>query len=276
MASQTANTKKTGSWDLPLKVIKTGIVSWLIVFLFWGLGSLQYDEIFLPSPAETWTAIKELVSNGTLWADIAASVNRVLKGWGLAVVIAVPVGLVVGHFKPIRWIVEPILSLFRFIPAIALTSLFLMWFGVDDTSKVALILYAAFFQVLVNTIAGVVATDHSLMEAASCMGASRLRVFFTVVLPSAVPNIFTGIRLGLSSSIICVIAAEMLVGNDGLGYFPVGTGFPAELSEYCGVCESAGGAAGGECVYGDGNGAGAGRYFVCAGASESEGAGDGV
>ena len=193
MASQTANTKKTGSWDLPLKVIKTGIVSWLIVFLFWGLGSLQYDEIFLPSPAETWTAIKELVSNGTLWADIAASVNRVLKGWGLAVVIAVPVGLVVGHFKPIRWIVEPILSLFRFIPAIALTSLFLMWFGVDDTSKVAL-------------------------EAASCMGASRLRVFFTVVLPSAVPNIFTGIRLGLSSSIICVIAAEMLVGNDGLGY----------------------------------------------------------
>ena len=108
MASQTANTKKTGSWDLPLKVIKTGIVSWLIVFLFWGLGSLQYDEIFLPSPAETWTAIKELVSNGTLWAHIAASVNRVLKGWGLAVVIAVPVGLVVGHFKPIRWIVEPI------------------------------------------------------------------------------------------------------------------------------------------------------------------------
>lgn len=218
MAAQTANTKKTGSWDLPLKIIKTGIVSWLIVFLFWGLGSLQYDEIFLPSPTETWTAIKELVSNGTLWADIAASVSRVLKGWGLAVVIAVPVGLVVGHFKPIRWIVEPILSLFRFIPAIALTSLFLMWFGVDDTSKVALILYAAFFQVLVNTIAGVVATDHSLMEAASCMGASRLRVFFTVVLPSAVPNIFTGIRLGLSSSIICVIAAEMLVGNDGLGY----------------------------------------------------------
>ena len=199
MAAQTANTKKTGSWDLPLKIIKTGIVSWLIVFLFWGLGSLQYDEIFLPSPTETWTAIKELVSNGT-------------------VVIAVPVGLVVGHFKAIRWIVEPILSLFRFIPAIALTSLFLMWFGVDDTSKVALILYAAFFQVLVNTIAGVVATDHSLMEAASCMGASRLRVFFTVVLPSAVPNIFTGIRLGLSSSIICVIAAEMLVGNDGLGY----------------------------------------------------------
>ena len=107
-----------------------------------------------------------------MWADIAASVNRVLKGWGLAVVIAVPVGLVVGHFKPIRWIVEPILSLFRFIPAIALTSLFLMWFGVDDTSKVALILYAAFFQVLVNTIAGVVATIISRWSSACLYGRS--------------------------------------------------------------------------------------------------------
>ena len=220
MSAQTngKTTEKKNRSELPLKVIKTGIVSWLIAFVIWGLGSLQYDEIFLPSPLETWEAIKTLVRDGTLWADVVASVSRVLKGWGLAVITAVPIGLIVGHFKPVRWIVEPILSLFRFIPAIALTSLFLMWFGVDDKSKVALILYAAFFQILVNTIAGVVSTDRSLMEAASCMGASRLRVFFTVVLPSAVPNMFTGIRLGLSSSIICVIAAEMLVGNDGLGY----------------------------------------------------------
>ena len=72
------------------------------------------------------------------------------------------------------------------------------------------------------------------------------------------------------------VQISMVTVDEARLYFPVGTGFPAELSEYCGVCESAGGAAGGECVYGDGNGAGAGRYFVCAGASESEGAGDGV
>ena len=86
-----------------------------------------------------------------------------------------------------------------------------MWYGVDDTSKVALILYAAFYQVLVNTIAGVVATDYSLMEAASCMGASRLRVFFTVVLPSAEPKIFTGIRLGDQQGID--VTAERLCIN---------------------------------------------------------------
>ena len=81
MAAQTVSTKKTGNWDLPLKIIKTGIASWLIVFLIWGLGSLQYDEIFLPSPAETWEALKTLVKDGTLWADVVASISRVLKGW---------------------------------------------------------------------------------------------------------------------------------------------------------------------------------------------------
>lgn len=200
------------------KILKCGIISWIAVLLLWALGASKYDEIFLPSPYETYLSIKTLVENGTLWADILASVNRVAKGWGLAIVTAVPIGLMVGYFKPVKWLIEPILSLFRFIPAIALTSLFLMWFGVDDTSKIALILYASFFPILVNTIAGVASTDNSLIEAASCMGASKIRVFFTVVVASAVPNMFTGIRLGLSSAIICVISAEMLVGNNGLGY----------------------------------------------------------
>ncbi len=209
---------KKNTKNLPQKLLRCGVLSWLLVIGIWALGSLQYDEVFLPSPAETWNSLITLIKNGTLWADIVSSVSRVAKGWGLAIVTAVPIGLLVGHFKPIRWIIEPVLSLFRFVPAIALTSLFLMWFGVDDKSKVALILYASFFPILVNTIAGVVSADESYMEAASCMGAGKVRVFFTVVVPSAVPGIFTGIRLGLSSGIICVIAAEMLVGSDGLGY----------------------------------------------------------
>lgn len=200
------------------KILKCGVVSWIIVLTVWGLGSLAYDEYFLPSPFETLVSLKLLISNGTLWADIAASVSRVVKGWLLSVVLAVPLGLLVGNFKPVRWLVEPILSFFRFVPAIALTTLFLMWFGVGEESKVALIFYAAFFPIFVNTIAGVTSTDPSLTEAASCMGAKKIRVFFTVVVPSSVSHVFTGIRLGLSSSIICVIAAEMLVGSDGLGY----------------------------------------------------------
>ena len=182
------------------------------------MGSLAYDEYFLPSPKETWDSVLVLIQNGTLWEDIVASLNRVLKGWLLAVSTGVPLGLLVGSFKPVRWLVEPILSFFRFVPAIALTTLFLMWFGVGNESKIALIIYASFFPIFVNTIAGVASTDKSLVEAASCMGAKKARIFFTVTVPSAVSNIYTGVRLGLSSAIICVIAAEMLVGSDGLGY----------------------------------------------------------
>lgn len=200
------------------KILKCGVISWIIVIVLWTLGAMQYDEVFLPSPTETLNSLILLIQDGTLWADILASVSRVARGWSFAILTAVPIGLVIGHFQPIRWFIEPILSLFRFIPAIALTSLFLMWFGVGDISQIALIFYASFFPILVNTIAGVVSLDRSLIEAASCMGSGRLRVFFTVVVPSAVPNIFTGIRLGLSSGIVCVIAAEMFVGNDGLGY----------------------------------------------------------
>lgn len=212
---KTSDKKPSELWQ---KILRCGIISWIIIIAIWGLGSLAYDEYFLPSPKETIDSLVTLIQNGTLWTDIAASVSRVAKGWALAIIFAIPLGLLIGNFKPVRWLVEPILSFFRFVPAIALTTLFLMWFGVGEESKVALIFYASFFPVLVNTIAGVATTDPSLVEAASCMGAKKARTFFTVVVPSAVSNIYTGVRLGLSSAFICVIAAEMLVGSDGLGY----------------------------------------------------------
>lgn len=210
--------KKYKKDGLAVKILKSGLVSWIIIITVWGLASLNYDEYFLPSPQETATSISTLVESGRLQTDILASLSRVFRGWLLAVLAGVPLGLVVGSFKAVRWLIEPILSFFRFVPAIALTTLFLMWFGVGDESKIALIIYASFFPIFVNTIAGVASTDESLIEAASCMGAKKIRVFFTVMVPSAVANIFTGIRLGLSSSIICIIAAEMLVGSNGLGY----------------------------------------------------------
>lgn len=210
--------KKKSDRNILRSIIKCGIISWIVVVTVWGLGSLAYDEYFLPSPKETIDSLKLLFENGTLWVDIVASVSRVLKGWLLSALFGIPLGLLIGNFKPVRWLVEPILSFFRFVPAIALTTLFLMWFGVGDASKVALIFYASFFPIFVNTIAGVASTDSALVEAASCMGAKKVRVFFTVVVPSAVSAIFTGVRLGLGSAITCVVAAEMLVGSDGLGY----------------------------------------------------------
>ena len=108
------------------KILKCGIISWVAIIALWGIGSLKYDEYFLPSPKETIDSMKELIKDGTLWSDIVASVGRVIKGWLLSIIFAVPMGLIVGNFRPVRWLVEPILSFFRFVPAIALTTLFLV------------------------------------------------------------------------------------------------------------------------------------------------------
>ncbi len=97
-------------------------------------------------------------------------------------------------------------------------ALFLMWFGVGEKSKVALIFYAVIFPVMINTIAGVRTVDDALIEASESLGADGVKTFFTVIIPSAVPNIFTGVRLGLSGAIICIVAAEMLAASEGIGY----------------------------------------------------------
>ena len=153
------DTNKKTSAKVVQRIFRSGVISWIIILGLWWLGSLAYDEYFLPSPTETVSSMGELIGNGVLWLDIVASFGRIIKGWLLAAAVGIPLGLLVGNFKPVRWLVEPILSFFRFVPAIALTTLFLMWFGVGEESKVALIFYASFFPIFVNTIAGVASVD---------------------------------------------------------------------------------------------------------------------
>ncbi|MCD7981425.1 MAG: ABC transporter permease [Clostridiales bacterium] len=200
------------------RILKCGVVTWILLVLIWQFGSLFYSDDFLPGPLVTLAGAGKLVANGTLWEDILISLQRVLKGWILGIAVAIPLGLCIGYFKKVGYLLEPFLNFFRFIPAIGLITLFLMWFGVGETSKVALIFYAVIFPVMINTIAGVKTVDPALVEAAESLGSADVRTFFTVIVPSAVPNIFTGVRLGLSSAIICIVAAEMLAASEGLGY----------------------------------------------------------
>ena len=210
--------KKNAAKGVAAKILGSGVLTWVLLLAIWKAGSLFYPPEFLPGPLETWKGAFSLISDGTLAGDVWVSLGRVLKGWVLGVVFAVPVGLCVGCFPWAGRIFEPFLNFFRFVPAIGFITLFLLWFGVGETSKVALIFYAVIFPVMVNTIAGVRSVDTALLEAAESLGARRAKTFFTVILPSAVPHIFTGIRLGLGSAIICIAAAEMLAASEGVGY----------------------------------------------------------
>lgn len=194
------------------------IAAWLLLFLIWQIGSLFYSDDFLPGPVTTFAGAGKLVENGDLLKDISISMSRILKGWLLGILFAIPMGLCIGYFKKIRLLFEPFLNFFRFVPAIGFITLFLLWFGVGEESKVALIFYAVIFPVIINTVAGVRTVDPSLIEASESLGASNAKIFFSVILPSAIPNIFTGVRLGLSSAIVCIVAAEMLAASEGIGY----------------------------------------------------------
>ncbi|MEE8717321.1 MAG: ABC transporter permease [Coriobacteriales bacterium] len=199
-------------------LLGAGALAWAALLVAWVLGARAMGPDFLPSPLATVQGAADLIERGTLQEDVAVSLVRVLKGWLGGLVVAIPLGLAIGNFRGVATVLEPLINFFRFVPAIGFLTLFLLWFGVGEQSKVALIFYATIFPVTINTIAGVRQVDPALVEASQTLGASRARTFFTVVVPAAVPNMFTGVRLGLSGAITAIVAAEMLAASSGLGY----------------------------------------------------------
>ena len=199
-------------------ILKSGVISWLLLLLIWQVASMFNKPEFLPSPWKTLQGLGEIFESGVLMQDIGISLQRVAIGWGRGILIAVPLGLLIGNFKAFRSLVEPLINFFRFVPAIGFLTLFLMWFGVGEASKTVLITYASIFPIIINTVAAVGAINPTRYQAAESLGASRWQRFLHVTVPGAVPGIFTGVRLGLSAAIISIVGAEMLAADSGLGY----------------------------------------------------------
>jgi NitT/TauT family transport system permease protein len=183
----------------------------------WGLVSLRYPTTLLPSPAETWDAGVELWRQGTITDSVVKSSQRILLGWALGLAVGVPIGLLMGRFAIIRRLLDPWVEFFRFIPPISFVTLAVIWLGIGESSKVVLIFYTSVFIVTINTLAGVLAVDEPKLRAAESLGASRLRVLRSVVLPSTVPYIVTGARLAMGNSFLTIVSAEIVAANEGLG-----------------------------------------------------------
>lgn len=197
---------------------KYSILTWLIFIAIWQIASLFYTPSFLPGPLETLAGAKEILLDGTLVRFIGVSSLRVLKGWTISMCFGIPMGILIGKDNNMKQLFEPFVNFFRFIPAISLLTMFLMWFGVGERSKVAIIIYASCFTIIVNTVAGVVSVEPQRIQAARALGANEFQVTLSVILPSAVPYIFNGVRLGLGSAFTAIVGAEMLASNEGIGY----------------------------------------------------------
>lgn len=197
---------------------RNGVLTWLVLLLVWEGASLFNSPDFLPGPVETILGGKEIVLNGILFQYIGISFFRIIVGWLLGIIIAIPLGLLIGSFRGIGELVGPFINFFRFVPAIGFLTLFLMWFGVGEESKIALIIYSTIFPVIINTIAGVGSIDPVKFQAAASQGATRFQSFYSVTIPATVPHMFTGVRLGFGGAIISIISAEMMAAQEGIGY----------------------------------------------------------
>ena len=202
----------------PVRDVSTSVFSIAIAIGAWAAISVGYDPLLVPSPLAVLRAAGELLSDGHLQSAIWVSMQRVLSGWSLGSLIAIPIGLLAGMSKTVRSAVDPFIHFFRFVPALALTSLFILWFGVGESSKVNLIAYAVAFTVLVSTASGASSINPDKILGARTLGAGKSTLFLRVIFPGTLAPIFTGMRLALANAFLVLVAAEIINAREGIGF----------------------------------------------------------
>jgi sulfonate transport system permease protein len=192
----------------------------VFVIVLWIVQSARgaLNTTILAGPHEVAVRFQEMLDDGMLWANILASASRVVKGYLIGASLGFVIGTLNGLFKIVNRALVAVIAIMRPIPAIALIPFLILWLGIGETAKVTIIVFGSFWPVLLNTMQGIQETDPKLLEVASAFGKNKLVVFFKIVLPSAVPSIFTGLRLGISSAWTCVVTAEMIAASAGVGY----------------------------------------------------------
>lgn len=197
---------------------RTTAIAVVVALVLWAVGSQFASPYFFPSPLAVAEAVWSLTRSGALPHAVAISYFRILTGWVVGCAFAIPIALVAGRITVVRQSIEPFFNFFRFVPPIAFLGVAILWFGIGEGSKIAIIIYTSLFTVFMNTMAGAASVDESPSRAALCLGASRRQVLWRVVLPATVPAILVGMRVGMGFSFMSVVAAEMIAANEGVGF----------------------------------------------------------
>ena len=194
------------------------------LFLFWYLGTRYRLEFYIrfknvPTPYEVYQQLTQVGLSNKYLVNIAISVRRILTGFFIAMAVGVPLGLAIGKYPRARDLFMPVVEVLRPIPAIAWVPMSIMLWPNNEAAIVFITFIGAFFPILLNTIHGVHSLDGVLIRAARCLGASEFRLFLNVILPGSLPHIFTGLAVGMGVAWVSLIAAEMISGQFGVGYF---------------------------------------------------------
>lgn len=192
------------------------LFAFLALWVIISQPSLKSGKVFA-SPLEVIDAFMAKTANGEIWVHTAASLSRSLSGFALAFICALPVAFLMGWYKPVRLILEPWVKFIKSIPPIAYIPLIIVAQGVGESAKVTVIFIASFLVMVISIYQGVVSVDYTLIKAAKVLGANDRTIFFKVVIPASVPYILVAMRLGISSALTTLVAAELTGAQVGLG-----------------------------------------------------------
>jgi len=225
-----------GAWGLP-RAARSSVAIVAFVALWEVLPRLGWvDATFLPPFSVVLRALYEMSLTGELWMHLLASTARALGGFVIAVALGVPLGLFIGWYRTLAEVLDPLLELFRNTAPLALLPVFVLVLGMGETSKVSMVVYSCIWPVVLNTVSGVRNVDPLLIRSARSMALRPVQLFVKVVLPAAVPSVFTGIRIAGAYSILVLIAAEMVGAKAGLGYLVNYSQFTFEIPKmYAGI-----------------------------------------
>ncbi len=196
----------------------------LLLLIWWSVTALGLiSPLFLPAPQQVLSKLLLIASpqgfmDATLWQHLAASLTRMLVALFAAAAIGIPVGIAMGLSPAVRGLLDPLIELYRPVPPLAYLPLMVIWFGIGETSKILLIYLAIFAPVTLSTLAGVRNTQQVRIRAAQSLGASRWQLLRWVILPGALPEILTGLRIGLGVGWSTLVAAELIAATRGLGF----------------------------------------------------------
>ncbi|MDR1541346.1 MAG: ABC transporter permease [Clostridiales bacterium] len=203
----------------PLSILFSLILPALI-FSAWHFATVAelVPTLLLPRLDAVGRTLFEQVSKGSIIKDVSISLSRIIKGYALAVAIGVSLGAVMGMSRIAEKFFSLTFTSIRQIPMMAWVPLLVIWFGIGEKSKVAVIFLASYFPILMNTISGIRRTDNGLLEVGRMYQLSRWEMFRTIYLPSALPSVFVGLKLALGISWMAVVGAEMIAASSGIGF----------------------------------------------------------
>ena len=196
-----------------------GTLSVVLALTAWQLvaNARIYSILFLPGPWDVAQAFVKLFQTDDIWLDIGTSGTEMGIGYGMAIVVGLVIGLLMGWYTRFQFALDPFVNFFYSTPRIVLIPLFILWWGIEMQPKIAVIFLGALFPIIINTMAGVRNTEAALLRVARSFGASDALIFRRVVLPGSVPFILTGFRLGIGHALTGVVVAELIAAKHGVG-----------------------------------------------------------